>query len=81
MKKIHSTVALRMRVFFSLSNNVLPYNRACDEEVLANSSNLLSLLKVLTRVCRSSLNLGQWRKKCEVNSICKLDLNNLENYA
>ena len=39
MDKIYSIVALRMRVFFSLSNNVLPYNRFCDKEDLVNSNN------------------------------------------
>ena len=54
---------LRMPVFFSLSNNVLPYNRVCDKEDLVNSSNLQSILfKVLRRVHRSSLNVGQWKK-------------------
>ena len=61
--KIYSIVVLRMRVFFSLSNNVLPYNRVCDKENLVNSSNLQSILfKVLRRVHRSSLNVGQWKK-------------------
>ena len=61
--KIYSIVVLRMRVFFSLSNNVLPYNRFCDKEDLVNSSNLQSILfKVLRRVHRSSLNVGQWKK-------------------
>ena len=70
--KIYSIVALRMRVFFSLSNNVLPYKRVCDKEDLVNSSNVQSILfKVLRRVNRSSLNVGQWRRKCEVDSISK----------
>ena len=54
-------------MFFSLSNNVLPYNRVCEQEDLVNSSNLQSiLLKVLRSSNRSSLNVGQWRRKCEV---------------
>ena len=62
-------------MFFSLSNNVLPYNRVCDKEDLVNSSNLQSmLLTVLRRMCRSSLNVGQWRKKREVDSISKPQL-------
>ena len=73
--KIYSIVALRMRVFFSLSNNVLPYNRVCDKEDLVNSSNLQSILfKVLRRVNRSSLNVGQWGRKFEVDSISKPQL-------
>ena len=57
-----------MSVLFSLSNNVLPYNRVCDKEDLVNSSSLQSILfKVLRRVYRSSLNEGQnyWWKKLE----------------
>ena len=62
-----------MRVFFSLSNNVLPYKRVCDKEDLVNSSNLQSILfKVLRRVYHSSLNVGQWRRK--VDSISKPQL-------
>ena len=71
---MYSTVVLKMRVFFSLSNNVLPYNRVCDKEDLVNSSNLQSVLfKVLRRVYRSSLNVGL-EKKCEVDSMSKPQL-------
>ena len=73
--KIYSIVALRVRVFFSLSNNVLPCNRVCDKKDLINSSNLQSILfKVLRRVYRPSLNVGQWRRKYEVDSISKPQL-------
>ena len=59
-------------MFFSLSSNVLPYNRVCDKKDLVNSSNLqLILFKVFRRVYRSWLNVGQWRRKCEVDSISK----------
>ena len=34
-----------MRVFFSLSNNVLPHKRICDKEDLVNSSNLQSIIQ------------------------------------
>ena len=68
-----------MHVFFSLSNNVLPYKRVCDKGDLVNSSNVRAILfkvlrKVLRRVYRSSLNVGQWRRKCEVDSISKPQL-------
>ena len=64
-----------MRVFSSLLNNVLPYKRVCNKEDLVNSSNLQSVLfKVLRGVYRSSLNVGQWRRKCEVDSIFKPQL-------
>ena len=60
---------------FSLSNNVLPYNRVCNKEDLVNSSNLLSVFfNVLRRVYQSSLSIGQWRRKCEVDSISKPQL-------
>ena len=63
-----------MSVFF-LSNNVLPYNRVCDKKDLVNSSNLQStLFKVLRRVDHSPLNKGQWRKKCDADSISKPEL-------
>ena len=43
--------------------------------ILVNSSNLQSILfKVLRRVCWSSLNVGQWRRKCEVDLISKPQL-------
>ena len=64
-----------MSVLLSLSNNMLPYNKVCYEEELVDSSNLqLILFKVLRSVYRSSLNVGQWRRKCEVDSISKPQL-------
>ena len=64
--KIYSIIALRMSVFFSLANNVLSYN------IVANLQSIL--FKVLRKVYRSSLNLGQRRRKCEVDSISKPQL-------
>ena len=59
-----------MSVFFSLSKNVLPYNRVCNKEDFVNSSNLKSiLLHLLKRVYLSSLNIGQWGRKCEKDSV------------
>ena len=59
-----------MHVFFSLSNNVLPCKRVCDKEDLVNSSNVGSILfKVLKRVYRSSLNVGQWIRKCAIDEL------------
>ena len=67
-----------MNVFLSLSNNVFPYNRFeedNDKEDLVNFINLqLILFKVLRRVYHSSLNVGQWRRKCEVDLISKPEL-------
>ena len=75
MDKIYSFVALRMSVFFSVSDKVLPSNRVCDKEDLVNSRNLQSILfKMLRRVYRSSLNAGHWRRRCEVDSISKQQL-------
>ena len=62
-------------MFFSLLNNVLPFNRVCDKEDLVNSSSLQSILfKVLRGVYHSSLNVGQWRSKCEVDLTSKPQL-------
>ena len=75
MDKIYSIVALRMSELFSLSHNVLAYNRVCDKEDLVSSSNLQSILfRVLRKVYHSTLNVGQWRRKCEVDSISKPQL-------
>ena len=61
--------------FLCWSNNVLSYNRVCEKEDLVNSSNFQSILFwVLRRVYRSSLNAGQWRRKCEVDSMSKPQL-------
>ena len=73
-----------MSVF--LSNNVLPYNKVCDTEELVNSSNLQSVLfKLLRRAYGLSLNVGQWRRKYEVDAISKPQLQNgfkyLETFA
>ena len=59
-----------MSVFFPLSSNVLPYKIRVKKEFV-NSSNLQS---ILYKVYLSSLNIGQWRRKCEVNSISKPQL-------
>ena len=57
------------------SNNVLPHNRVSNKEEFVNSSNLQSVLfKVLRGVYLLSLNIGQWRRKCEVDSISKPQL-------
>ena len=64
-----------MCVFVSLSNNLLPYKKVCGKEDSVNSSNVQSLLfKVFRRVNHSSLNVGQLRRKCEVDSIPKPQL-------
>ena len=64
-----------MSAFFILSNNVLPYNRVCDKEEFFNSSNLQPILfKVLRSVYLSSLNARQWRRKGQVDSKSKPQL-------
>ena len=73
--KIYSIVALRMQFFFFFSNNLLPFKRVSYKENSVKASNVQSILfKVLRRVNRSSLNVGQWRRKCEVDSISKPQL-------
>ena len=75
MDKISSIVALRISVFFSTSNNVLSRIRVCDKEKFVNSSDLQSILfRLLRWVNLLSLNIGQWRRKCEVDSISKPQL-------
>ena len=73
--RTYSIVALRMSFFL--------YQIICCHttqfviilEELVNSSNLQSILfKVLRTVYLSSLNVGQWRGKCEVDSISKPQL-------
>ena len=54
---------------------MLAFNKVCDKEEFVNSNSLQSVLfKVLRRVCLSLLNVGQWRRKCEVDSISKPQL-------
>ena len=54
---------------------MLAFNKVCDKEEFVNSNNLQSVLfKVLRRVCLSLLNVGHWRRKCEVDSISKPQL-------
>ena len=75
--KIYSVVALRVCVCFFLYQIICCHitNRVCDKEDLVSSINLQSILvKVLRRVYRSSLNVGQWRRKCDVDSISKPQL-------
>ena len=63
------------RIKSIVSNNVLPHNRVSNKEEFVNSSNLQSVLfKVLRGVYLLSLNIGQWRRKCEVDSISKPQL-------
>ena len=51
---------------------MLPYKRVSIKEDLVNLSNEQSILiKVPMRVYRLSLNVGQWGRKCEVDSISK----------
>ena len=63
-----------MSVVF-LSNDVLPYNRVSDKEEFVNCSNLKSISsKVLRSVYFLSLNIGRWRRKCEVDLISEPQL-------
>ena len=63
--KTKSMVALRTSVFVSVSNKVQPYKKeSVDSNILQSI-----LFEVLRRVCLLSLNIGQWRRKWEFNSI------------
>ena len=60
-------VALRMRVFLSVLNNVLPSKRVCCKKEPVDSNILQSIsYKVLRTVCLVSLNIGHCRRKWEV---------------
>ena len=65
-------------MFFFLSH-VLPCNRICDKEGFFSSSNLQQFYSRCSGRCLLSLNIGQWRRKCEViqylNHNYKLNLN------
>ena len=68
-------VALRISEFVSVSNNVLPNKITCVNEESPVSGNLQSIfLKVLRRDCLLTLNMGQWRRKWDVDSTSKPQL-------
>ena len=68
-------VALRTSAFVSESNEREPNKRVCVKQESLDSNILESMLfKVLRRVCLLSWNIGQWRRKWEVDSILEPQL-------
>ena len=77
MDKIHSMVVLRIRVFVSISNDVLPNDDVYVKEESVNSNILQSVsFKVLRRVCLLSLNMGLRRRLAEIDSTSETQLQN-----
>ena len=56
-------VALRISVFASVSNDVLPNKRVCVKKLISSNILYSMFFKVLKRVCLLSLNIGEWRGK------------------
>ena len=72
VERIYSIVALR-----TLSNELLPKRRVLIKTVSYRSRRLLSILSIeLRRVCLSIIYVGQWKRKCAVDSIPKSQLQN-----
>ena len=66
---------LRTCAFVSVSNKLLPYNRDYVKKESIDYDILESMLfKVIRRLCLSSLNIGQQRRKREVGSILEPQL-------
>ena len=77
VKRIYSMVALRTFVLASVSNELLPKRRVLIKTGSQRSRRLLSVLtRVLRRVRLSIIYVGQWRRKCAVDSISKPQLQN-----
>ena len=76
VKRIYSIVALRTFVLASVSNELLP-KRVLIKTGSQRSRRLLSMFtRVLRRVRLSIIYVGQWRRKCAVDSISKPQLQN-----
>ena len=85
VKRIYSMVALRTFVLASVSNELLPKRRVLIKTGSQRSRRLLSIFSVVLRRVRFSvIYLGQWRRKCAVDSISnhnyRMSLNNLKSY-
>ena len=77
MDKIHSMVVFRIRMFVSISNDVLLNDDVYVKEESVNSNILQSVsFKVLRRVCLLSLNMGLRRRLAEINSTSETQLQN-----
>ena len=72
VERIYSIVALRTFLLASVSNELLPKRRVFIKTGSQRSTRLLSMLtRVLRRVRLSIIYVGQWRRKCAVDSISK----------
>ena len=77
MEIIYSIVALRTFVLAFVTNELLPKRRALIETGSQRCRRLSSMFSmVLRRVCLSVTNIGQWRRKCAVDSLSKPQLQN-----
>ena len=77
VERIYSIVALRTFLLASVSNELLPKRRVLIKTGSQRSRRLLSMFtRVLRRVRLSIIYVGQWRRKCAVDSISKPQLQN-----
>ena len=77
MDKIKSTVAFKMSELIMISKDGFPYSNVWVKEESVISNNLQSMfLIMLRREDRSLLCMGQWSKKCVVDSTSTLHLHN-----
>ena len=77
VERTYSVVALRTFVLASVSNELLPKRRVLIKTGSQRSRRLLSMFtRVLRRVRLSIIYVGQWRRKCAVDSISKQQLQN-----
>ena len=77
VERIYSIVALRTFVLASVSNELLLKRRVLIKTGSQRSRRLLSMFtRVLRRVRLSVIYVGQWRRKCAVDSISKPQLQN-----
>ena len=77
VERIYSIVALITFVVASASNELLPKRKVSIKTGSQRSRRLLSMFSmVLKRVRLSVISVGQWRRKCAVDSISKPQLQN-----
>ena len=74
---IYSAVALRTLVLAFASSELLPKRRVLIKIGSQRCRRLSSMFfMVLRRICLSVICMGRWRRKCAVDSISKLQLQN-----
>ena len=77
VERFYLIAALRTFVLASVSNELQPKRRVLIKTGSQRSRRLLSICPiVLRRVRLSIIYMGQWRRKCAVDSISKLQLQN-----